>query len=72
LAEFLGDKPACDVTMCDLRAWLESLHGDYAASTIGRKLACVRSFFRFGKREKWAREDPARELEPGALFLNRA
>jgi integrase/recombinase XerC len=64
LAEFLGDKSVLDVTMGDLRAWLENLHGaDYAPSTIGRKLACVRTFFRFGKREGWAQDNPARELD---------
>ncbi len=62
LAEFLGDKPAMDVTMSDLRAWLEDLQG-YAPSTIGRKLACVRTYFRFGKREGWAKDNPAKELD---------
>ncbi|MHC4299610.1 MAG: tyrosine-type recombinase/integrase [Planctomycetota bacterium] len=63
LAEFLGDKPASTVTMGDLRAWLESLHADYAPSTIGRKLACTRTFFRFGIREGWAKSNPAKELD---------
>jgi len=64
LAEFLGDKPASAVTMSDLRVWLENLHGaDYAPSTIGRKLACVRTYFRFGKREGWAKDNPAQDLD---------
>ncbi|MHC4297991.1 MAG: tyrosine recombinase XerC [Planctomycetota bacterium] len=63
LAEFLGDKPAADVTMGDLRAWLEHLHPNYAASSIGRKLACVRTYFRFGIREGWATSNPAKELD---------
>jgi len=64
LAEFLGDKPASTVTMGDLRAWLETLHGaNYAPSTIGRKLACVRTYFRFGLREGWAKSNPAKELD---------
>jgi integrase/recombinase XerC len=64
LAAFLGDKPVMDVVMSDLRAWLENLHcAEYAPSTIGRKLACVRTFFRFGKREGWAKDNPARELD---------
>jgi len=63
LAAFLGDKPAGDVTMNDLRGWLESLHGKYAASSIGRKLACVRSLLRFGMREGWIKVNPARALD---------
>ena len=64
LAAFLHDKLASAVTMGDLRAWLENLHGaDYAPSTIGRKLACVRTYFRFGKREGWAKDNPAKELD---------
>ncbi len=64
LAGFLGNKSVSTVTMCDLRAWLESLHNSgYAPSTIGRKLACVRTYFRFGKREGWAKDNPAKELD---------
>jgi integrase/recombinase XerC len=64
LADFLGDKPVVDMTMGDLRAWLENLHGaEYAPSSIGRKLACVRTYLRFGVREGWAKENPARELD---------
>ena len=61
LAEFLGYKPASTVTIADLRAWLESM--DHAPSTIGRKLATARSYFRFGIREGWANTNPARELD---------
>ena len=61
LAEFLGDKPASTVTIADLRAWLESM--DLAPSTIGRKLATARSYFRFGVREGWADKNTARELD---------
>lgn len=61
--EFLGDKPAASVSIVDLRAWLENMHGNYAPSTIGRKLATTRSYFRFGIREGWADKNPARELD---------
>ncbi len=61
LAEFLGDKPAATVTISDLRAWLENMN--HAPSTIGRKLATARSYFRFGIREGWANTNPARELD---------
>ena len=63
LAVFLGDKPAGEVTMNDLRGWLESLYGRYAASSIGRKLACARSLFRCGVREGWIKVNPARALD---------
>lgn len=64
LAEFLGDKAAVDVTMADLRAWLENLHGaGYSPATIGRKIACARSYFRLGKREGWAQDNPAKALD---------
>lgn len=63
LAEFLGDKAAMDVTMGDLRAWMEDLHARHAASTIGRKLACARTYFRFGCREGWAKVNPAKDLD---------
>ena len=56
-------KPVNQITHGDLRAWLDDLHGKYAPSTIGRKLACVRSFFRFGIREGWATENPAKQLD---------
>jgi integrase/recombinase XerC len=64
LAEFLGDKTATTVTMADLRGWLENLHGaGYSPATIGRKIACARSYFRFGKREGWAQDNPAKALD---------
>ena len=64
LAKFLGDKPATDVTMADLRGWLENLHGaGYSPATIGRKIACARSYFRLGKREGWAQDNYAKALD---------
>lgn len=63
MAEFLGNKPAMDVTMSDLRAWLEHLHGTMAPSSIGRKVACCRTYFRFGIREGWAKTNPAKQLD---------
>jgi integrase/recombinase XerC len=64
LATFLGDKAACTVTMADLRGWLENLHGaGYSPATIGRKIACARSYFRLGKREGWVKDNHAKALD---------
>ena len=46
------------VTATEIRAFLASLHGRRSASTIGRKLASLRSFFRFQVREGQAALDP--------------
>ena len=51
------------ITHSDLRCWMEFLHERYAPSTIGRKLGCVRSFFRFGVREGWVTGNPAKDLD---------
>jgi integrase/recombinase XerC len=65
LAESRGDacpKPG-DVTVLDLRGYLAALHeAGYAKSTIARRLASLRSFFRFGQREGWTRTNPAKAL----------
>jgi len=64
LAVFLGDKAAADVSLADLRGWIENLHGaGYSPATIGRRIACVRSYFRLGKREGWAKDNPAKALD---------
>ena len=42
---------------------MEFLHERYAPSTIGRKLSCIRSFFRFGLREGWVTSNPAKDLD---------
>jgi tyrosine recombinase XerC len=46
-----------------LRGFLASLHEKkQKKSTIGRKLAAMRSFYEFGLRKKWIAENPARIL----------
>jgi integrase/recombinase XerC len=68
LVEFLershGSLPAPEhVTTLDLRGYVASLHAaDYARTTIARRLASLRSFFRFGQREGWAKTNPAKPL----------
>ncbi|NQU24852.1 MAG: tyrosine recombinase XerC [Candidatus Nealsonbacteria bacterium] len=52
-----------DVAVLDLRGYVASLHeAGYAKSTIARRLASLRSFFRFGQREGWAKNNPAKPL----------
>ncbi len=52
-----------DLTTLDLRGYSAFLHNaGYAKSTIARRLASLRSFFRFGNREGWCEENPAKPL----------
>lgn len=52
-----------DVTTLDLRGYLTALHErQYAKTTIARRLASMRSFFRFGQREGWSDANPAKPL----------
>jgi integrase/recombinase XerC len=72
------DHPAklADVGKVELRAWLGGLTRTCSASTIARKLASVRSFFRFLSRSEPGRENPAEDLgtprvkRPLPLVLN--
>ena len=52
-----------EVTTLDLRGYVSHLHAStFAKSTIARKLASLRSFFRFGQREGWTKGNPAKPL----------
>jgi integrase/recombinase XerC len=69
LVDYLSDSrggtcPAPDgVTVLDLRGYVAALHeAGYAKSTIARRLASLRSFFRFGQREGWSKVNPAKPL----------
>jgi integrase/recombinase XerC len=64
LSECQGRTPSPrEITTPDLRGYLAALHqADYAAATIARRLASLRSYFRFGQREGWAESNPARPL----------
>lgn len=69
LAEYLGHlhgqrlpEPA-QITTNELRGYLSGLHeAGYAPTTISRRLASLRSFFRFGQREGWTKANPAKPL----------
>ena len=51
------------VTVLDLRGYVAALHeAGYAKSSIARRLASLRSFFKFGQREGWTKTNPAKPL----------
>jgi integrase/recombinase XerC len=68
LTQYLVDaRGACpqpqDITPLDLRGYVAALHdAGYAKTTIARRLASMRSFFRFGQREGWSKTNPAKPL----------
>ena len=64
LSESLGAIPRCDqITPLDLRTFVAALHeAGYAKSSVARKLASLRSFFRFAQREKLCDSNPAKPL----------
>jgi integrase/recombinase XerC len=68
LAGYLADdqdrvpKPQ-HVSINELRGYVAALHeAGYSKSTIARRLASLRSFFRFGQREGWLSANPAKAL----------
>jgi integrase/recombinase XerC len=69
LADYLSEagggrlpEPAA-VSVLDLRGYVSALHeAGYAKTTIARRLASLRSFFKFGQREGWAPTNPAKPL----------
>jgi integrase/recombinase XerC len=55
--------PPSQLTTLNLRSFVASLHdAGYAKATIARRLASLRSFFRFGQRDGWAESNPAKPL----------
>lgn len=69
LAEYLYDlfnerlpQPA-EITSVQLRGYIAAMHeANYKAATIARRLASLRSFFKFGMRDGWVTENPAKPL----------
>lgn len=64
LDESLGAMPRPDqITPMDLRTFVAALHeAEYAKSSVARKLASLRSYFRFCQREKLCDSNPAKPL----------
>src|SRR5215831_5320427 len=62
--DFAGGAPAPkDVTVATLRGYVAYMHEcDYSRSTMARRLACLRSFFRYCCREKICAANPAKAL----------
>ena len=51
------------ITAVELRGFLTALHeAGFAKTSIARKLASLRSFYKYGQREGWASSNPARAL----------
>src|SRR3974377_2304260 len=51
------------ISVLELRGYVTALHeAGYAKTTIARRLASLRSFFRFGQREGWTKTNPAKPL----------
>ncbi len=64
LTEGAGNPPApASITPLDLRGYVAALHeAGYAKSSVSRRLASLRSFFRFAQREGLADNNPAKPL----------
>ena len=65
LAEAAGGKTPLPsgITILDLRGYVAAMHeAGYAKSSIARRLASLRSFFKFGQREGWTKTNPAKPL----------
>jgi len=57
--------PAPDeVTTLQLRGYVAAMgESGYARTTIARRLASLRSFYRFGLRQRWVKENPAKPID---------
>lgn len=68
LVEYLQDSrgrlpEAAEITTLDLRTYVAAMHeAGYAKTSISRRLASLRSFFRFAQREGLAAQNPAKPL----------
>src|SRR5262245_48823072 len=68
LAEYLADgegnaPPPSQVTPLDLRGYVAALHeAGYSKTSVARKLASLRSFYRYCQRDGLASDNPAKPL----------
>lgn len=64
LTESYGHPPEpAEITALDLRGYVAALHeAGYAKTSVARRLASLRSFFRFAQREGYADANPAKPL----------
>src|SRR5207302_8427801 len=55
--------PPADVTPLDLRGYVSALHeAGYAKTSVARRLASLRTFYKFAQREGLADSNPAKPL----------
>lgn len=68
LADYLADESGATpepsaITTADLRSFTAALtEAGFAKSSIARRMAGIRSFFRFGQRESWMKSNPGEAL----------
>ncbi len=64
LTESFGHTPEPgEITPLDLRGYVAAMHeAGYAKTSVARRLASLRSFFRFAQREGYAQTNPAKPL----------
>jgi integrase/recombinase XerC len=64
LTESFGHTPQPgEITPLDLRGYVAAMHeAGYAKTSVARRLASLRSFFRFAQREGYAQTNPAKPL----------
>ncbi|GAB4330632.1 MAG: tyrosine recombinase XerC [Promethearchaeota archaeon] len=71
-ARHVGDLDAGEVTTFHVRSFLRELHGrGYGARALARKVACLRSFFKFLADNGVVRVDPTRSVKSPRLGNNR-
>ena len=64
LGQYLGDPPVDEVTYTALRAYIDSLYLRYKPGTIKPIVGDIRQFFRWCRKRKWTRTNPAKRLRP--------
>jgi tyrosine recombinase XerC len=67
-SEFLADKDISEADLLALRRFMaEMRQRNYSKRTVARKLASLRSFFRFLRREGYIKSDPAADISSPKL-----
>ena len=70
LVRALGNPEAEAVTFASLRAYVDSLYLRYKPGTIKPVVGDIRQFFRWCRKRKWVRKNPAKRLRaPGSRLL---
>lgn len=73
LGSVLASRPVDDVTYADLRQWVDELYLQYRPGTIRPMVGDVRQFWRWAKRRKMVKRNPAKRLRaPSSRLLRDA